>query len=335
MEASIVKKFAYPVLLLGFLSCSNTGTSDAPHFEIVQLRDGVWAAMATHGRHAICNAGIVHIGGNQVLVFDTFLTPKAGLELRETAESLTDSPVTFVVNSNFESDHIRGNQSFDDASFVSTTRIQQGVSEAEPLRLETEKSLSPDDLKDARARLKLATSDLERRDLELQVGYFEGLVTSIGTVITTPPTVVWDYKLNFTGEDRRVKLIPFRNAVTESDIALYLEADSLLFSSDLLVVDRHPSMLTSNLEGWRAALDSLDLLPVLEVIPGHGPITDKSAIDRTRDYLDMVETMAAEIVAGNGSADTATPLSPFDTLMRSDRFSANLEAVIRSSAPLE
>ncbi len=335
LEAPTVGKLAIALLMIGLLSCADAvpdATTDGqPHFEIVKLRDGVWAAVAIDGRYAVANSGIVNMGGGKSLIFDTSLTPEVGVLLKKAADSLIDGQVFLVVNSNFESDHVRGNQVFsDDATVFGTTRTQQGVNESEPIRLEFDRKRVPEILKDIRERARKAIDESEKKDLALELGYFEALVSSVDDVVPTAPTLVWDHKMNFNGEDRSVKIIPFGHAATESDAVLYLKADSLLFASDLLVVDRHPSMETSNLQGWRAALDSLELLPVYEIIPGHGPVTDKDAIGRTRQYLDMVEQMANEVSAGRITAAESVPAPPFDELLKADRFSVNLLAIIRS-----
>jgi len=41
------------------------------HFTLHQLAEGVYAAIATDGGAACCNAGLIDLGG-QVVVFDTF-----------------------------------------------------------------------------------------------------------------------------------------------------------------------------------------------------------------------------------------------------------------------
>lgn len=330
-----MNRLAVPFILFIVLGCaesvSEPPAESAAHFEVVKLRDGVYAAIAIDGRHAAANSGIVDLGGEKILVFDTSLTPRVGRLLKQAAESLIEGDVFVVVNSNFESAHVRGNQAFEDAVIVGTTRSQQGVNETEPLRLKEDKATVSPRLKEIRRKVQNVTDDLERESLELELAYLEAIEASIDSVVPTPATVVWDYKLNFNGKARRVKIIPFGHAITESDAALWLMADSLLFSSDLLVVDRHPDMKNANLEGWRAALDSLALLDVHEVIPGHGPITDKSAIENTRRYLDMIEQAAVEVAEGRLELGDAKPSGPFDGLLRADRFHSNIEAAARSS----
>ncbi len=91
------------------------------HFQLEMLASGVYAAIASDQGEAISNAGIVDLG-DRVLVFDTFLTPDAGRDLRRAAEQITHRPVTFVINSHYHNDHIRGNQAFPEQVEIVTTK---------------------------------------------------------------------------------------------------------------------------------------------------------------------------------------------------------------------
>lgn len=327
----MIRPLGISIILLALAGCSDLSSEtpdDEPgHFEVVELRDGVFAMIATEGRQAMVNAGIVDLGGQKILLFDTSLTPKVATLLKQTAENLIDGEVFIVVNSNFESAHVRGNQVFEDVIILGTTRGQQGITESEPARLEDEKQNLPRRLEETRSQIERASDERMRDDLALKLAHLEALEASINGVVPTTSTLVWDTKINFNGETRSAKIVPFGHAVTPSDAALYLVADSLLFASDLVIADRHPDMKESDLTGWRAALDSLALLPVHEVIPGHGPITDKSAIDRTRAYLYMVEQTATAVQSGEARLDDVEPAEPFEGLRRSDRFRSNVEAV--------
>ena len=55
--------------------------SESKHFVLHSLAEGIFAALAENGGSAICNAGLVDLGG-QILVFDTFLTPQAAMDLQ-------------------------------------------------------------------------------------------------------------------------------------------------------------------------------------------------------------------------------------------------------------
>src|SRR5437764_10913428 len=90
-----------------------TNTTSAPRaeddFTLVQVADGVYAAIAKPGGLASGNAGFV-IGEDGVLIFDTFFTPAAIEELIVEIQKLTDKPIKYAVNSHYHLDHTGGNQ---------------------------------------------------------------------------------------------------------------------------------------------------------------------------------------------------------------------------------
>jgi cyclase len=91
-----------------------SATNDLPtsrHFQLEQLAEGVYAAIALAGGGSGSNAGMIDLG-DRTLVFDTFLTPQAADELRAAAEHLLGRPVAYVINSHWHCDHIQGNQAF-------------------------------------------------------------------------------------------------------------------------------------------------------------------------------------------------------------------------------
>jgi hypothetical protein len=55
---------------------------DSNHFELIQIRDGIYAAIAKDGGGAVGNAGFVDLG-DKVIVFDTFNTQQAALDLKK------------------------------------------------------------------------------------------------------------------------------------------------------------------------------------------------------------------------------------------------------------
>jgi len=92
------------------------------HYRLLEVADGVHAAIDVPGGGAAGNAAIVDLGGS-TLVFDTGMTPQAGAELRRAAEEV--APVSVVVNSHWHADHIRGNQAFPGTEIVATTRTKE------------------------------------------------------------------------------------------------------------------------------------------------------------------------------------------------------------------
>ena len=77
------------------------------HFTLQPLAENVFAAVAKDGGAAICNAGLVDLGG-QILVYDTFLTPQAAQDLRDSAVKYFGRTPQLVIYSHFHNDHIWG-----------------------------------------------------------------------------------------------------------------------------------------------------------------------------------------------------------------------------------
>lgn len=101
------------------------------HFRLQQLTKSTYAAIAEDGGSAICNAGIIDLGG-QIVVFDTFLTPQAAMDLQLMTEELFGRKPQIVVNSHYHNDHIWGNQVFIPGSqIISSVRTRELITTAE------------------------------------------------------------------------------------------------------------------------------------------------------------------------------------------------------------
>lgn len=66
----------------------------SPHFSLVELNEGVYAALHAPGGWAQSNAGIVDLG-DRTLVYDAFLSPLATRDLLAAAQALTGRPASF------------------------------------------------------------------------------------------------------------------------------------------------------------------------------------------------------------------------------------------------
>jgi cyclase len=104
------------------------------HFNLEKVSEGIFAAIAKDGGGSVGNAGFVDLGG-KTLVFDTFNTQQAAEDLRKIAENITNQPVSWVINSHYHGDHIRGNQVFKDCNIVSTYTTLNQMKETHPERI--------------------------------------------------------------------------------------------------------------------------------------------------------------------------------------------------------
>ena len=282
---------------------------ESQNFIVQELAPGIWAAIQNDqfGK-AICNAGIIDLG-DKTLVFDPFMTPEAARELRKLAEELLQRPVTIVVNSHFHNDHIRGNQEFVPfATIISSTFTRDQIAKVEPEQQQWEKKNAPVMLKATR-KIFNSASGLEKEELPIWIGYYEGMMESNNDLKITLPDIVFNDSLWIMGSKRNVKLVEFKNCHTASDVALMIPSDQIAFMGDLLFVQRHPWLADGEPTNWQKNLKILFDDPSIQTyVPGHGPVSKKQGLKDLNDYITSVEKLA--IAADTDSSQSKLLLQP-------------------------
>jgi cyclase len=87
----------------------------------------------------VANTGFANLG-DKVIVFDTFNTQQAALDLKKIAEQLTNKPITYIINSHWHGDHIRGNQVFKDSTIIASETTYKKMKEIHPARINKQKN---------------------------------------------------------------------------------------------------------------------------------------------------------------------------------------------------
>ena len=264
------------------------------HFRLDTLAAGVYAAIHNDsGGYAICNAGIIDLG-DRTLVFDCFMTPEAARDLKRAAEEVTGHPVSFVVNSHCDNDHIRGNQVFvPGAEIISTSWTRQAIAASEPEQIRYEQENAPNRLAGLEQQWKTASPE-ERSELLMWIGYYRGMIASHPELRLTLPTLTFDDTLSLYGTARTVMLRAMGKGHTESDLVLYLPREKLLFAGDLLFVGRHPWLGDGFPWEWKETLRSMSGWDIKRVVPGHGPVSPREALLSLAEYIDTLSAIAAK-----------------------------------------
>ena len=116
--------------------------------------------------------------------------------------------------------------------------------------------------------------------------WFEQLVKpyDFQAVIHTPSTRTFTGELTLTVGGREVRLIEVGPAHTRGDLLVYVPDARILYSGDILFIESTPVMWAGPVENWLAALERILALDVELIIPGHGPLIDKTGVRRVIDY---------------------------------------------------
>ena len=279
----------------------------SPHFRLVDVAEGVYAAIATDSGFGLCNSGIVDLGDGTV-VFDSMLTPQAGADLRRAAEKVTGHPVTYVINSHYHGDHVRGNIAFPSVRIVSTRKVRELIEERGVQMLESDRAEVPAEL-DA---LRSGRTVVPERDRTIFEGWFEGiLATPKGTVIPGPDLLVEDALL-LRGPRRALEVRTFGGGHSPSDVLAHVPEEKIGFLGDLLAVGFHPSVTDGSAGEWVRILDSVRALGSERLLPGHGPLAGPAEIGRLQGYLRNLLELArsARSAALSREAVKATAVPP-------------------------
>ncbi|QKW05670.1 MBL fold metallo-hydrolase [Streptomyces sp. NA04227] len=257
----------------------------------VALAEGVHAYVQPDGGWCLNNAGFLSDGTSTLLV-DTAATERRARALRAALLATGAPPPAQVVNTHHHGDHTYGNSVFTPRATI--------VSHA-----------------DCRREALAAGNHLELLWPR----------TEYGEVPVTPASLTYTDRLTlFTGGTEAQVLHP-GPAHTVGDSVVWLPGERILFTGDLIFEGGTPFVLMGSLSGSLRALAMLRELGAETVVPGHGPVTDPSAYDRTERYLrflaDLAQTSRASGLTPLQAA-LGADLGEFAELRESERLVANL-----------
>lgn len=277
-----------------------------------EVADGVFAYLQPDGGWGWSNAGLAVGDGSSLLVdtlFDLRLTQRM---LDSMSTHVRAAPIRSVVNTHANGDHCYGNQLVADAEIVASASAAEEMAEVPPAML---------------AALNADQGDVGRLFRRFFGAFdFEGITP-------TPPTRTFEGRLDLEVGGRAVELIEVGPAHTRGDVLAHLPRERVVFTGDILFVGGTPIAWAGPLANWIAACDLILGLDVDVVVPGHGPVTDKSGVVTVRDELAFVEREAtARHAAGMSAWDAAREihrLAPHD-LGEHGRVAVNVETVYRT-----
>jgi cyclase len=292
-------------------------------WEIVE--EGVWAGFATIGGAALCNVGLIDLGG--VLVgYDAGLTPQAGAELARHARQETGRTIDFLVDSHYHGDHIRGNAAAAPKFVVGTETTRRLILERGRPHLRSDR----EEAARALPRLRDGTSHVPAADRPLYEGWFSWLVETPEDLEFRPPELTVERELTVHGPRRSVRILSFGGGHSPSDTFVFLPASKTAFLGDLLSIRFHPAVADGNLPAWRRILEEIEALGPQRLVPGHGPVGTPRDLRVMRQYLDGLAAPTPQ--AGESAAVVPEIPEPFRTWGFSSFYAENC-AFARSSQP--
>lgn len=236
--------------------------ASAQNLTPAEVTPGVWAIVGPSVQRNAENLGnnatfgLIDTADGAVLI-DPGGTWQGAQALHEVVRSLTDRPVTHVINTGGQDHRWLGN----------------GYWKAQGAEI----IVSGAAMADQRAR-----GSLQLTMLDALVGA-DGLA---GTEAVTPDVIFAGSHILTLG-GLRIEVVLAGPAHTPGDSFVWLPETRTVFTGDIVYIGRVPGVMSfSDSAGWLEAFAAVEALDPSHLIPGHGPVTDLATAQRdTRDYL--------------------------------------------------
>jgi cyclase len=264
-----------------------------------ELGNGCYAYLQPDGSWGWSNAGLIADSGESLLVdtlFDLPLT-RAMLEAMRRAEPAA-SRIGALVNTHSNGDHTFGNRLVEGARIIASRACAEEMNQdlGDPRRLaEMKRANDPNSVLGAFMAEIFKNFDFE------------------GVGFVTPPTIMFDGLLSRRVGNKTVRLIQVGPAHTRGDVLVYVPEDNLMFTGDMLFINGHPIIWAGPVANWIRACQLMLDLDLETIVPGHGPITDKSGVAAVKTYLEYIRREARRRYdAGMGVYEAAQDISLAD-----------------------
>lgn len=256
----MITKFVFALLiqLVALLGC---GSASAVDFSPARVAPNVYAFIGDTGMRSYENEGmnanasfIVTPAG--VVVVDSGSSYQVAKAMHAAIRKVTRQPVKFVINTGGQDHRWLGNGYF--------------------------KSLGAEIIASSKARADMA----ERSGMELEA-LQPILREKLAGTEAVYPSRVFDTAetLKLGGEE--IHLLYFGGGHTPGDSVIWLPKSRILFSGDLVFVDRMLGVLPfGSTRDWLASFAAIEKLAPRAIVPGHGQVCDLNRARKdTRDYL--------------------------------------------------
>ena len=221
------------------------------------------------------NTGII-IGDDAVMIIDATATPIMAQDVIKRVRGITDKPIKYVTLSHYHAVRVLG------ASGYRNEGLEQIIASRDTYDLIVERGL---------------------QDMDSEIGRFPRLFQGVESV----PGLTWP-TLTFKGEmslwlgQLEVRIMQLGRGQTKGDTIVWVPADQVLFSGDLVEYEAACYTGDAYLSDWPQTLDNLAALNAEKLVPGRGPALDSpkkiaEGLAYTKDFVTTLYASAREAVA--------------------------------------
>ena len=276
--------------------------------EVTTIAEGVYAIIHEDATDAWPhgNTGVI-VGDSGVLVIDaTYLPSRAAADIA-LIRQLTDKPIRQLVITHWHFDHNNGisayKQAYPDIEIISGRLTRDYVevnnhywpkmSTAQGSSRRVELAVMAQRLNSGKNADGSNITAAERADLQKRVPQRQKEMEELANLQVVTSNRVFDDSLTLDIGGRIVQLRNHGRANSPDDISIYLPAEQILFTGDILVQAPVPYTFGVYPLEWIEVMRDLEALPVTAVVPGHGPVFEDHTY--TRQVRELFEAAVAAV----------------------------------------
>jgi glyoxylase-like metal-dependent hydrolase (beta-lactamase superfamily II) len=219
------------------------------------------------------NTGVI-VGEDSVMVVDAQATPAMARDVIEKIRSVTDKPINYVTLTHYHAVRVLGASAYQVGHIIASQDTRDLIVER------------------------------GAQDYQSEYERFPRLFQDVESIPgLTWPNVVFEGAMTLWMGSTEVRIMQLGRGHTKGDTVVWLPAERVLFSGDLVEYGATPYTGDAYLTDWPQTLDNLAALDPVALVPGRGdalttPETVRAGIQGTRDFLSK---MFDSVKAGQAS----------------------------------
>jgi cyclase len=211
------------------------------------------------------NSGVI-IGDKGVIVVDAKTTPAAGKELLDDIAKITPKPVTAVIETHSDGDHVNGLASFP-------------------------------------AGITIIAHENNKKEQDAAVAAGGRGAPPAGHL---PTQIISKDKDDLTIEGLKVQVLHWAPAHTSGDLVVYLPAEKIVFTGDIISTQPDALIhleKNGSSEGWVKTAKGIAALDADQFVPGHGDVQTKADVQKRATDVAAKREKIKQLVAQGKSLD--------------------------------